>query len=236
MPVTVGPGVPTCLGVIDASPYAQGCILVRWYEACPDAGVPIWRYEFHVKRAVSGPLTPGDLAAGTYFARAVGAEVINGCIPQSPSLGSPQLPGILQAAIAFESPGDITPPVVAGDENMHLFTSQQYYVAVRAIALDAANVVYEDQNEEQVLSYSTGYQGEVWQHILTWPCLELCDDPPTIPVSVVGLPGITIAGVDDSIPVSVPPLDIQVRATDVVQDLARVLTEAIKEAVRGMKE
>lgn len=177
MPVTVGPGVPVCLGVVDASPYAQGCILVRWYEACPD-GIPIWRYEFHVKRAVDGILTLGEINAGTYYARSVRAFSVNGCSAGSPAIGSPGVgPGILMAALAFEAPGSISPPVADGDENSHLFSSQQYYIAVRALALDpVTNIVYEDQNEEVILSYSSGYQGVVWHHILSWPCVEICSD------------------------------------------------------------
>lgn len=241
MPFTTGPGVPTCLGVIDAAPYAQGAILVRWYEACPvDDQYIIWRYEFHVKRAVDGPLTPAEINAHTYYCRSLRADGITKCIPESPCLESPcvGMPGILMAGLAFEAPESISPPVVDGDENMHLFSNQQYYIAVRAVALDlVGQVTYEDDNTETVLSYSTGYQGVVWQHILTWPCLELCADPVTVPVNVTGLPDVTIGEFADTLPASIPPLDIQVRASDVVQDLARVLTEAIKEAIKGvMKE
>lgn len=178
MPFTGVPGCPVCLGIVDAAPYAQGAILVRWYEACPyNDDYPIWRYEFHVKRAADGPLTPAEINAKTYYARSLRAEGITCCEPMSPCLGSPcaSSPGVLMAGLAFEAPESVTPPVVAGDGNMHLFSNQQYYIAVRAIALDpVTNVTYEDDNEEIELSYSTGYQGVVWQHILSWPCLELC--------------------------------------------------------------
>jgi hypothetical protein len=190
----VPPGLapPECCGAIDAAPAAQGCILVRFCEMLCSEGTVPYRYEFHVKHVDLGPLTCDEIDAGTWYARSVyNDEVLYGGSPM-PS-GSPMPPGaILQALIAFEAWNQ------HGD-NIHLFTNRQYYIAVRAVAIDADDRIYEDDNCEVVVSWSSGYQGIQWEHILSWPCLELCSgqkfdigDIPPVETAITDIPNLDV--------------------------------------------
>jgi len=182
---------PICFGMIDAAQAAQGCIHVRWFEACILEG-ELYRYDFHVKRLDNGPLTPAEIDDHTYYARSLYADEITGCMDSgSPAhMGSPMGdPGILQALIAFEAPNDITGEVVPRDENMHLFTNREYHVAVRAVAIDG-NLIAEDDNTQVVTSWSSGYQGVLWHHILSWPCLELCKA--ILQIGIHGIPTVNV--------------------------------------------
>jgi len=218
------PGVPTvtCSGVVDAVPAAQGSIWIRFWEMCITGAADPYRYDIHVKRFDNGPLTAAEINDGTYYARSLYAEELFGCAGLGSPAGSGGTPGILQALIAFEAPGDITPSVVPNDENMHLFTNREYYVAVRAVAIDANNVIYEDDNTATTISESSGHQGELWTRILDCVAVEACEGAGSIPVSVSGLPDVNVADLpdlviasfDDELSVDVPPLDTFIRAGD----------------------
>jgi len=181
-------GAPTCLGIIDAAPAAQGCILIRFFEMVCDTGTVPYRYDIHVKQADSGVLTKAEIDACTYFARAIYQEDIVGYpnVGVSPPIG----PAICSALIAFEAYSQ------HGD-NVHLFTNRQYYVAVRAVAIDAADTIYEDDNDEVALSWSSGYQGIQWMHILSWPCLSLCSGQE---IEISGIPNLNV-GISSAPPV-----------------------------------
>lgn len=215
-------GYVSCLGIIDARPAAQGSLWIRFYEMCLSGRLLPYRYDVHVKRFDNGVLTPAEINAQTYFARSFFAEPMTGCSGLGSPAGSPGVPGVLQALIAFEAPQDITRSVVPNDENMHLFTSRQYWVAIRAVAIDPyTQVVYEDDNIELTLSYSSGHQGELWHRILDCVAIEGCPDA-GLPVSmqVAGaldidhLPDLVIAEINDEISAVVPPIDAFLRAGD----------------------
>ena len=213
---------PTCLGIVDAQPAAQGSIWIRFYEMCVAEGTEPYRYDVHVKRFDNGPLTAAEIDAGTYYARSFYADELNGCGGDgSPAGGSGGLPGILQALIAFEAPNDITASVIPNDENMHLFTNRQYWIAIRAVAIDATDTIFEDDNEEVALSYSSGHQGELWTQIIGWPCLEMCAGNPIQNVQITGAPALTIGSLPDVtigewplLNVELPPIDAILRAGD----------------------
>lgn len=179
---------PFCPGVIDVQPYAQGCLLVRFYEMFCYEGIP-YRYDFHVKRLIDGPLTKTEIDNGDYFSCSFYQDQI------SPDLyhGSPFDFGIGEVVLAVESPGD------AGD-NIHLFTNQQYQVAVRAVAIEV-DVIGEDDNDAVTISWSSGYQGITHMTILDWPCLDLCTPIDLTNVQITAMPEVDIA--------SVPPLSVQ---------------------------
>jgi hypothetical protein len=174
-------GAPTCLGVIDAAPAAQGCILIRFFEmVCAEATVP-YRYDIHVKQLDDGVLTEAEIDNGDYYARSIYQEDVAGYPNEGVSPALP--PAVCSALIAFEAYNQ------HGD-NVHLFTNRQYYVAVRAVAIDTTDTIYEDDNDEVALSYSSGYQGIQWMHILSWPCLDLCADQE---ISIAGIPPVSVA-------------------------------------------
>lgn len=218
---------PTCLGIIDACPAAQGSIWIRFWEMCLADGDAPYRYDVHVKRADGGILTEAEINAQTYYARSFHADELYGCGSGSPGGGSPGGgPGILQALIAFESPGDITAPVIPNDENMHLMTNRQYYIAVRAVAIDAGNVIYEDDNDAVAVSYSSGHQGELWTQILNCVEIEGCGGG-AVPVSgtinsnivndVLNILGsLDVTGMPENMQVTFPPVDMVPRGGDKV--------------------
>ena len=184
-------GAPTCLGAIDAAPAAQGCILVRFFEMVFDASTVPYRYDIHVKQLDDGVLTKAEIDDQDYYSRSVYQEDIIGAPDNSvsPNIG----PAIVSALIAFEAYSQ------HGD-NIHLMTNRQYQVAVRAIAIDATDTIYEDDNDEVVISYSSGYQGIQWMHILSWPCLELCENQeialsevPPLSIGVTSTPPVEFA-------------------------------------------
>lgn len=218
-PFTPAVGTVTSLGIIDAAPAAQGSIWIRWWEACFTGVLVPYRYDIHVKRFDGGILTPAEINAGTFFARSVHSdELFGGCVGSGVSGNGP---GILQALIAFEAPGDITAPVIPNDENMHLFTNRQYYIAVRAIGIDpTTRMIVEDDNVQVVLSFSTGFQGELWHTILEWPCVKFCDPNAIQNVKIVEVPDLNIGKIPglkigEFTPViEIPPLDILPRGGD----------------------
>jgi len=136
--------------------------------------------------------------------------------------GSGGIPGILQALINFEAPNDITLSVVPNDENMHLFTARQYWVCVRAVAIDGDDVVYEDTNTVVALSYSPGHQGELWTNIINCVAVEPCVGAAAAKVNVIGIPPLTVAAlpplvigeINDEISAVIPPIDAILRAGD----------------------
>ena len=213
--VAPGPGAPICCGAIDAAPAAQGCILVRFCEMdCDDLTVP-YRYDFHVKHLSLGPLTCDEINAGTWYARSCYNDEVN-FAPGSPEIGSPgPNPAILQALIAFEAWNQ------HGD-NIHLFTNREYQIAVRAVAIDANDTIYEDDNCEVVISYSSGYQGIQWSHILSWPCTYFCDGEhldvglgDAINVNVGALPAVNVNDIGVE---RMPNLDVGMRSGMNIQD------------------
>jgi hypothetical protein len=219
-------GLVTCLGMVDAQPAAQGSIWIRFYEMCPGGTLVPYRYDVHVKRFDNGPLTAAEIDAGTYYARSFYADELNGCGGEGSPPGSGGLPGILQALIAFEAPNDITASVIPNDENMHLFTNRQYWIAIRAVAIDpVTNVIYQDDNVEVALSYSSGHQGELWTQILDCVAVEPCAGAgnfgvnatvagPLPSITVAGLPDLVIGEINDTIDAIVPPIDIFLRMGD----------------------
>jgi len=162
---------------------------------CDDLTVP-YRYDFHVKHVDLGPLTCAEINAGTWYARSCYNDEVN-FAAGSPEWGSPgPNPAILEALIAFEAYNQ------HGD-NVHLFTNREYQIAVRAVAIDATDTIYEDDNCEVVISWSSGYQGIQWEHILSWPCLEICDGQM---VGINAVPDVDIATLPE---VEVAPIDVQ---------------------------
>lgn len=201
---------PYCCGAIDAAPAAQGCILVRFCEMDCAAGTVPYRYDFHVKHLSLGPLTCAEINAGTWYARSCYNDEVN-FAAGSPGLGSPgPNPAILQALIAFEAWNQ------HGD-NIHLFTNREYQVAVRAIAIDASDTIYEDDNCEVVVSYSSGYQGIQWEHILSWPCTYFCDGAEIgikgpVSATIGALPPVAVSGVENVSVKEMPNLDVGLRS------------------------
>ena len=186
---------PFCPGVIDAQPYAQGCLLVRFYEMFCYEGVP-YRYDFHVKRLVDGPLTKTEIDNGDYYSCSFYQDQI------APDLytSSPGDFGIGEVVLALESPGD------SGD-NIHLFTNQQYQVAVRAVAIDV-DVIAEDDNDAVVISWSSGYQGIAHIDIIDWPCLDLCAPIDLSNVQITAMPPVTLPDHLDVFVKKMPNLDV----------------------------
>lgn len=176
---------PICLGMIDAAPAAQGCLLVRWFEMITDPDSTSYRYDFHVKPLIEGLLIKAEIDAGTWYSRSL----------KYPDQGSPSIlpydspediPEILQALIGFEA-------YEQNFDNVHLFTNQQYQVAVRAVQIDlATDVIAEDDNDEVVTSYSSGYQGVQWSHIVSWPELEISAIP-ALNVAITVAPDVNLA-------------------------------------------
>jgi hypothetical protein len=185
---------PLCLGVADATVYAQGVLLVRFYEMVCIEGIP-YRYDFHVKRLVDGPLTLAEINAGDFYSCSLYQDQINPDLYVGSPFGTP---GIGEVVLAIESPGD------AGD-NIHLFTNQQYQVAVRAVAIDG-NVIAEDDNAEVAVSFSSGYQGIAHLDILSWPCLSLCS-----PALQVAIQGVVQAALSDVKVSQMPVLETMTR-------------------------
>jgi len=181
---------PFCPGVIDAQPYAQGCIKVRFYEMYCYQGAP-YRYDFHVKRLIDGPLTLAEINAGTYYSCSFYQDQIGPDLYTGSPFGDF---GIGEVVIAVESPGD------AGD-NIHLFTNQQYQVAVRAVAIQSG-IVGIDDNDAVAIAWSSGYQGIAHIDIIDWPCLELCTPIDLSNVQITALPAVTIAS-------PLPPVSVQ---------------------------
>lgn len=138
---------PVCFGAVDAEPCAQGGIKVRFYEMVCLEGVP-YRYDVHIKKLLSGPLTKAEIDLGTYYARSFYQEQINPYLYAGSPYGDPS---IGEVVIMEESPGE------SGD-NVHLFTNQQYQIAIRAVAIEV-DTIAEDDNDAVVVSYSNGYQG-----------------------------------------------------------------------------
>jgi len=186
---------PFCPGVIDAQPYAQGCIKVRFYEMFCYEGVP-YRYDFHVKRLIDGPLTDAEINMGSFYSCSFYQDQI------SPNLyhGSPFDFGIGEVVIAVESPGD------AGD-NIHLFTNQQYQVAVRAVAIQSG-IVGIDGNDAVVISWSSGYQGIAHIDIIDWPCLDLCTPIDLSNVQITAMPPLVFPDSLDVFVKKMPNLDV----------------------------
>ena len=179
---------PICLGIIDAAPAAQGCLKVRWFEMITDPAGTSYRYEFHVKPLIDGALSKAEIDAGTWYSRSLkypdqGSPSI---LPYSPS----DLPEIVEALIGFEA-------YEQNFDNVHLFTNQQYQVAVRAVQIDlATNEIAEDDNDEVTISYSSGYQGVQWTHIVSWPELEISAIP-SLSVAISAAPDVNLA--EDSV-------------------------------------
>jgi hypothetical protein len=131
---------------------------------------------------IDGALTKAEIDNGDYYSCSFYQDQID------PNLhgGSPGSLGIGQVVLAVESPGD------AGD-NIHLFTNQQYQVAVRAVAINLASaVVGEDDNDAVAISYSSGYQGIAHLDIIDWPCLELCVPIDLTNVQITALPEVNL--------------------------------------------
>jgi hypothetical protein len=170
---------------VDAAPYAQGLIKVRFYEMVCIEGVP-YRYEFHVKPLLSGPLTQSEINLKTYYTVSMYQAQINPDLYNGSPFG---VPGIAEAAIAIE----------AGD-NLHPFSNQQYQVCVRAIAING-DVIGEDDNIEVVISYSNGYQGTTSVHITALPCIEFCNP---IDLSINSLPEIKVSAESKPLEILVP--------------------------------
>jgi hypothetical protein len=119
-------------------------------------------------------------------------------------------PAILQVVLALESNGN------AGD-NIHLFTNQQYQIAVRAVARNG-NTIFEDDNDEIVVSYSSGYQGIAHLDIIDWPCLELCDPVDLSDVKITSMPPLAVASlpVINTVITSLPDIEASVTKVPVL--------------------
>ncbi len=193
---------PICVGAIDAAPYAQGLIKVRFYEMICLGGSLPYRYDFHVKPMLDGPLTKAEIDAGTYFATSVYQDQINPDLYDGSPFGDP---GIASAAIAIESAGD------SGD-NLHPFTNQEYQIAVRAVAIDGIAIA-EDDNDEVVVSYSNGYQGTTSIEITKWPCVELCTPLDLSDVRITQMPALqaAITSLVDLVVKQMPPMEVVTR-------------------------
>lgn len=170
---------PVCLGVLDAEPCAQGGIKVRFSEMICLEGVP-YRYDVHIKKLLSGPLTKAEIDLGTYYARSFYQDQINPYLYSGSPFGDPSTGEVV---VMEESPGE------SGD-NVHLFTNQQYQIAIRAVAIKV-DTIAEDDNDAVVVSYSNGYQGIHTVNIGSAPKIDV-DAAITGVASISSLPDLVL--------------------------------------------